>query len=157
MYRMDRQLAKGEQAEEILDNFFADRFHIVPATRTQQRQGIDRVFTHRTTGQPFTVEYKTDWTAGRTGNVFIETVSVDASGKPGWAYASQADWLAYFIPGRGLICLIRFDILRQHLPQWRQTCPPAPPIPNRGYNTRGILVPLDEFRRRCQRVFHIPS
>ena len=74
MYQMVEQLAQGEGAEARLDRHFAGRCIIQPATRAQQQVGIDRLFTHRQTGLTYTVEYKTDWTAGRTGNAFIETV-----------------------------------------------------------------------------------
>jgi len=142
---MADQLAKGEAAEAMLDHYFASRCQIQPATRAQQRQGIDRIFTHRQSGKCYTVEYKTDWTAARTGNAFIETVSVDTQGTPGWAYSSQADWLAYFIPDHRAIYLVAFADLRAQLPQWLATCKAAPPIPNHGYHTLGILVPLATF------------
>lgn len=152
LYEMNGQLQKGEAAETQLDQHFADRFQIVPATREQQRQGIDRLFTHRETAKSYTIEYKTDWTAGRTGNAFVETVSVDMEGIPGWAYSSQADWLAYYVPGNATIYLIRFTHLRVQLPQWLRTCKAAPPIPNRGYHTLGILVPLTEFAQAASRI-----
>jgi hypothetical protein len=119
---MTDQLAKGAAAETQLDRHFADRFHITPATRAQQRQGIDRHFTHRQSGATYTIEYKTDWTAARTGNAFVETVSVDSAAIPGWVYTSQAEWLAYFLPDHATIYLLAFPTLRACLPQWG---PPA--------------------------------
>lgn len=153
-YSMTQQLAKGAGAEARLDRHFADRFQIEPATHNQQRQGIDRRFTHRESGIIYTVEYKTDWTAGRTGNAFVETVSVDRERTPGWAYSSQAEWLVYFVPKRLTIYRIAFTDLRARLPLWLATCKPAPPIPNHGYHTLGILVPLCEF---AQVADHIES
>jgi hypothetical protein len=149
---MKQQLSRGEAAEHRLDNHFADRFDITPATREQQRRGIDRIFQHRETGARYTIEYKTDWTAASTGNAFVETVSVDAQGKPGWAYASQADWLIYYVPGQHRIYIMSFTALREQLPRWVERCRNAPPIPNQGYNTLGILVPLREFARHCQKI-----
>jgi hypothetical protein len=149
---MTDQLAKGAAAETQLDRHFADRFHITSATRAQQRQGIDRHFTHRQSGATYTIEYKTDWTAGRTGNAFVETVSVDSAAIPGWVYTSQAEWLAYFLPAPATIYLIAFPTLRACLPQWLATCKAAPPIPNRGYHTLGILVPLPEFAQIAARI-----
>lgn len=151
-YSMNEQLARGESAEERLDKHFSDRFAITPATRDQQRHGIDRVFRHRETGAYYHIEYKTDWTAASTGNAFVETVSVDAQNKPGWAYASEADWLIYYVPGRRTIYIMSFPTLREQLPRWLATCRDAPPIPNEGYNTLGILVPLTEFARHCQKI-----
>lgn len=151
-YQMAQQLRKGEAAEVHLDRHFADRFRIMPATREQQRQGVDRIFIKRSTGHSYTVEYKTDWTAGRTGNAFIETVSVDSEQIPGWAYSSQAEWLLYFVPVRLTIYLITFADLRAQLPHWLATCKAAPPIPNAGYHTLGILVPLIEFAHVASRI-----
>lgn len=155
-YNMSQQLARGEAAERRLDKHFASRFHITPATRAQQRRGIDRIFQQRKTGARHAIEYKTDWTAARTGNAFVETVSVDAQNKPGWAYASRADWLIYYVPGqvryKGTIYMISFAALRAQLPRWTARYREAPPIPNRGYNTLGILVPLREFARCCQKI-----
>ena len=151
-YSMAHQLAKGEAAEAHLDRHFATRFHIAPATRAQQRQGIDRHFTHRQSGATYTIEYKTDWKAAHTGNAFVETVSIDREKIPGWAYTSQAEWLAYFLPSHSTIYLIHFSELRRRLPQWLATCKSAPPIPNRGYHTLGILVPLKEFAQIAARI-----
>lgn len=151
-YAMADQLAKGEAAEATLDRHFANRCIIQPATRAQQRQGIDRIFIHRQSGASYTVEYKTDWTAARTGNAFVETVSVDSQGVPGWAYTSQAEWLVYFIPEQSTIYLIAFSDLRARLPHWLATCKAAPPIPNRGYYTLGILVPLSEFAHLASQI-----
>lgn len=151
-YQMGQQLEKGEGAEARLDRHFSGRFHIEHATREEQRLGIDRYFTHRTSRKVYPVEYKTDWTAGRTGNAFVETISVDTENIPGWAYTSQAEWLVYFIPTRLKIYLISFADLRAQLPHWLTTCRPAPPIPNRGYHTHGILVPFDQFALIASRI-----
>ena len=152
MYQMVEQLAQGEGAEARLDRHFAGRCIIQPATRAQQQVGIDRLFTHRQTGLTYTVEYKTDWTAGRTGNAFIETVSVDIQQIPGWAYTAQAEWLVYFVPTRLQIYLIAFTDLRAQLPTWLTSCKAAPPIPNRGYNTLGILVPLTLLAQSASQI-----
>ena len=151
-YAFQAQLSRGEGAEQQLDDHFADRFTIAPATREQQRQGIDRLFTRRDTGRLYTIEYKTDWTAGRTGNVFIETVSVDTMHIPGWAYSSTAQWLIYWVPPLAQICLIRLRTLRRHLDAWIEQHGPEKAIPNDGYYTRGVVVPLVEFAQRCERI-----
>lgn len=152
MYQMGEQLAQGEGAEARLDRHFAARCIIQSATRAQQRMGIDRLFTHRQTEITYTIEYKTDWTAGRTGNAFIETVSVDREQIPGWAYTAQAEWLVYFVPVHLQIYLIAFADLRTQLPVWLVSCKAAPPIPNAGYNTLGILVPLRLLAQSASRI-----
>jgi hypothetical protein len=113
VYDFATQLAIGKQAEAVLDLFFADKFLIAEATQAQERQGIDRLFLDRANNDVCTVQYKCDWKAGKTGNAFVETVSVDRQGKKGWAYTSQADRLIYYIPSDLLIYVIAFATLRK--------------------------------------------
>ena len=151
-YQMQVQLSKGEEAERQLDHHFADRFLIAPATRQEQRQGIDRIFTKRDTGRNYTIEYKTDWTAGRTGNAFIETVSVDSMNVLGWVYTSLAQWLIYFVPARQQLFIVRVEMVRAHVEEWIERFGPEKAIPNDGYFTWGVPVPLAEFERCCQKI-----
>lgn len=153
MYQFDRQLSIGEEGEAFLDGFFAAWFDIRRATREEQGLGIDRWFLDAR-GRRQSVEYKMDSAAARTGNAFIETVSVDTTGKPGWAYSSQARTLVYYIPPDGLIYVIRFRHLRVILPRWERDYP-ARAIPNNGYHTHGLLVPLNEIERLAVTVFSI--
>lgn len=146
IYDFKTKLAQGEKSEHWLDGFFAQWYIIVPADRTQQRQGIDRIFVRKIDSVVYKVEYKTDWTASKTGNAFVETVSVDTANKPGWAYSSQSDYLIYYLPGDMLIYVIPFSDLRQALPGWCAEFR-SRRIPNDGYYTVGLLVPLAEFER----------
>ncbi|MEB2351838.1 MAG: hypothetical protein OZ924_10535 [Burkholderiaceae bacterium] len=172
MYQFDRQLSIGEEGEAFLDGFFAAWFHIRRATPVEQRQGIDRWFVDAR-GRRQSVEYKADSTAARTGNAFVETISVDITGKPGWAYSSQARTLAYYITGKpgwayssqartlayyippdGLIYIIRLRHLRVVLPRWERDYPTRA-VSNAGYHTHGLLVPLHELERLAVTVFTI--
>ena len=155
-YDFNQQLSGGAQGEAFLDKYFADRFAIRQATSGQQRLGIDRFFTPRQgpTIAPFAVEYKTDTTAGFSGNAFIETTSIDSTGKRGWAYTSQAEWLIYYIPARGLIYTIRLAKLRQKLAYWADTYP-VKTARNRGYSTHGLIVPLTELARCADRTLTV--
>lgn len=145
-YDFATQLRRGQGGEAALDAWFGRRFDIRPATRAEQRRGIDRWFTDRASGERLSIEYKTDWTASRTGNCFVETVSVDTADKAGWAVSSQAQWLVYFLPDDGLAYVIPLVSLRAELPRWRREYP-VRRIPNDGYHTVGLLVPQDEFER----------
>jgi hypothetical protein len=154
-YDFDQQLAEGAQGEAFLDDFFRARGHSVrPATMDEQRQGIDRVFT-RPDGRVMTVEYKTDRLAGKTGNAFVETVSVDARGKMGWALTAQSDYLVYYIPER-VIYVLPFMSLRWALPGWMRDYP-ARSAPNRGYDTHGVLVPLARLAEYAMQTFHLDT
>ena len=153
IYRFDRQLAAGQQGEAALDEVFRAWFTITPATPAEQRQGIDRWFVDAR-GRRLAIEYKTDAAAARTGNAFVETVSVDTMHKPGWAHTSRADMLIYFIPPDGLIYALRVSRLRRALPRWERDYPTRQ-IPNDGYHTHGLLVPLDEFERLAVTVLSV--
>jgi len=152
MYDFKQQLHDGQLHENKLDEFFGRWYDIRPATPAEQRQGIDRHFTNRDTGRQITIEYKTDHTAGRTGNAFVETISVDTHHKPGWAHTSQAEILIYHIPEPETTYAIRLSALRSQLARWEAKYPKRA-IPNKGYRTHGILVPLAEFERIALEVY----
>ncbi len=153
-YDMRQQLKQGEAAERYLDSVFADEFAIQPATREQQRQGIDRIFTRNSDGRQWKIEYKADKTAARTGNAFVETVSVDTAGKPGWAYTCQSDFIFYYIVGVGPLYIMRPRDIQKRLDHWKAIYPERQ-IPNGNYCTVGILVPLDEFEKVAVQVVSI--
>lgn len=153
LYHFRAQLFRGELHEATLDAFFAGHgYRVARATRAEQRKGIDRWLLKGE--QRHSVEYKADSTAARTGNAFVETVSVDTACKPGWAYTSQAAYLVYYIPPDGLVYLIRFPRLRRALARW-VTSYEERVIANEGYQTHGLLVPLAEFERLAEAVFSI--
>lgn len=154
IYGFAEQLKAGQAHEHFLDEYSGRWFEITEATREQQRQGIDRIYTAKATGVVTTVEYKADTTASRTGNAFVETISVDTVMKPGWAYSSQADWLLYYLPVDGLIYFFEFAKFRQHLPRWVEQFPTRA-IPNNGYKTHGLLVPLEQFERYANKVVNL--
>jgi len=144
VYHFGAQLARGDAGERFLDGFFSGRYRIRRATAQEQRRGIDRLFTHRQTGQQIAVEYKTDYVAARTHHAFVETVAVDAVGKAGWAYTSQAEYLMYYVPGEGVVYVLALEVLRRQLPRWLRSYP-LRQARNAGYATHGVVVPLDEM------------
>jgi hypothetical protein len=146
-YDFQQQLAEGQAYERQLDQHFS-RFDIDirPAMMDEQRQGIDRFFTHRPTGIVDTMEYKADSLAGKTGNAFVETISVDTTNKPGWAVASKAKYLVYLVTEPETIYLVSMKQLRQELPRWQATYRTTSAA-NDGYRTHGVLVPLHELER----------
>lgn len=155
-YDFGDQLDKGKKAERKLDEHFSEWFDIRPATPGEDRRGIDRWFTDRKTGRVFPVQYKTDWRATRSGNAFIETVSVDTANIPGWAYTCKAEWLAYYCPGTNgeQAYWVSPETIRRELARWVNRYP-ARTIPNKGYNTVGVLVPLAEMERIADQVVNI--
>lgn len=154
-YHFPTQLARGETAEAELDAHFGTWFLITKATREQQRHGIDRIFMNKQDGVVSTVEYKTDWRAFETGNAFVETVSVNTAGKRGWAYTSRSTFLFYHLPSPAcLVYILTFSRLRRNLPRWERAYPTRD-IQNQGYQTRGLLVPLEEFERTAEEVCQV--
>ena len=153
-YDFHTQLAQGQAYEAHLDELFACSYHIEPASVDDQRHGIDRFWRSKLFGANaprIAVEYKADSRAGRTGNAFVETVSVDKSGVQGWAITSRADLLIYLVTDPETIYCIWMINLRHKLPAWLQRYPAAQAA-NDGYSTHGILVPLDEFERIAAKV-----
>lgn len=153
-YGFAAQLAVGEAWEERLDRFFREGYavEVRRVGMEEQRRGIDRVFVGRETGEVHTVEYKADEKAGRTGNAFVETVSVDTTGKPGWAVSSQADVLVYLVTEPETIYWIPMKRVRAALGRWRRLYREVAAA-NEGYRTLGLLVPLCEFERIAVRVW----
>lgn len=154
MYDFQTQLSKGESIEKELDRFFSDGFLIAKATQEQQRQGIDRLFLDRRTGQLLRVEYKADWKASRTGNAFVETISVDTTGKKGWALTTTADKVFYLLVDLRTLYVLDPQKVRERLPNWMRRFP-TKQAANRTYSTHGVVVPLDEFEKIADAVIAI--
>ncbi len=155
VYRFDHQMRQGDEGATFLDEFFQQRgYGIRPATREEQRAGIDRAFTNPKSGKVSLVEYKTDTAAARTGNAFIETISVDAAGKMGWALTARADILVYYVPPMGVIYVLQFKALQWELPRWIRDYPPRH-AQNNGYSTHGIIIPLSEMAKSAMRIYQL--
>lgn len=153
-YSFQKQFKKGQKYERFLDNYFSENFTIKPATREEERRGIDRHFQEKKNGRRFTIQYKADKTAGKTGNAFVETVSVDTNNTPGWVFTCEADFIIYYVVDSGPAYVVRPGELRKRVDRWQRQYPEWS-IPNRHYNTLGILVPLDEFERLAYTVVNI--
>lgn len=147
-YDFNTQLIKGESKEGVLDTFYSRLFHVRKVDMSMQRIGIDRLFVSRRNGSVYSVEYKADGRTSETGNVFIETVSVDVSNKLGWAYTSCAQVLLYFVPQNGVVYRTTMMNVRMHLADWLGMFDMRP-IKNNGYYTKGIVVPVEEFIKIC--------
>jgi len=144
----EQDLKRGERFEEKIDEYFVGEFafNIRRVNMTGQRSGIDRTWTNPE-GITKTIEYKADTKAAETGNVFIEIVSNDRTGKAGWAFTSQADFLVYLVVGMGTLYFCEMAAVKKHAEgKWqryrRVFCK------NVGkYSSEGLLVPLDVFQK----------
>lgn len=113
----------------------------------RQRQGIDRIITLENNVKVM-VEEKLR--APRFhGDVFLETVSVDTTGAPGWVLKSLAcDYIAYVYKSTGIGYMWPFHAVRRawqiYGEKWTRQYPPIP-VSNPGYFTWGVVVPLGQF------------
>jgi hypothetical protein len=151
-YKMMEQLEIGEAEEKVLDDYFSTWYTITPVSRQMQRNGIDRIFECKRSRSLWTVEYKADKKAAGTGNVFIETVSVSTNGKPGWALSSYAQLLIVYVPSWQIGYVVPMTTVKGLLPEWVERYKVGT-SPNEGYETLGILVPIQEFRKYAIRIF----
>jgi len=151
-YNFDSQMTKGDRGAEDVIAYLSIQHEWIPATKDEQKKGIDGIAICRKTGRKWAVEIKTDWVAKETGNVFIETVSVDAEGILGWAYTSLAQVLCYYIPQASTMYVVSMARVKARVCEWAKLYPHRS-IPNNGrhggYNTEGLLVPLEIFIEQC--------
>lgn len=155
---MKEQLERGKKHEYELDDYFRKDWLIEELTLDQERAGLgDRRFTNKQTGKSLLVEYKSDESATRTGNAFIETISVDTANKPGWAYTCRADYLFYYLPLDKLIYVLRPVTIRLCLPLWQAKYRTAytNKEQNKGYRTHGVLVPLHKIKEYADQVIRL--
>ena len=154
-FTQSQQWVSGQFVADFLDDLFGARGWAITPTSPHEERVLclgDRHY--RRDGAHYTVEYKSGLQTARTGNVFLETISVDSVNKPGWAYTSQADYLAYYIPPDGLVYIIRFEVLRSQLPRWERRYP-VRRIANEGYHTQGLLVALREFEACAEAILSV--
>jgi hypothetical protein len=150
MYRFQTQRNRGYEGEKMLDGVFSRFFNVRRATASQQRDGIDRVMVGKEHGQQITVEYKTDYTAASSGNAFVE---IAFDGRPGWAHTSQADFIAYCVPGKHTY-IVRPQTLRTHLSEWEGRFEKRTVL-NAGYTATGLIVPLAYLAEIAEAIYAV--
>lgn len=139
------QFQQGKAVEAYLDAYFRWRgWAIYPMSDYDERTLHlgDRYFVDE--DQVLKVEYKSGIQTGYTGNLFLETVSVDARNIPGWVYTSQADYILYATLLNDRILVFRPQRLRAVIEQLRERFREVATSHNQndGYDSRGVLVPL---------------
>lgn len=156
------KLEQGEEAEKVLDDVFSDGFtKITKASKELQLLGIDRIMMCEESGVRESVEYKTDFVAHKTNNVFIETVSSREDDVGGWALTSVAQYLAYYIPALSQIYIVRMTSIKRNQLDWIKDYP-TKAVKNIGkngheYTAEGIVVPIEEFEKCCSLVIDIDT
>ncbi len=144
------QWKSGSDVADFLDRFFGQRgWRIEPTTRHEERDLClgDRHF--RRENMHYTVEYKSGVQTFYTGNVFLETISVDTEAKRGWVYTCAADYLFYAALLNEKILIMLPEKLRAEIEalkaQFRTV--KTGKGQNETYNTHGVIVPLDYAER----------
>ena len=145
-YDMHEQISKS--AEERIDLLAANLGFIAHTTKKKEnRDGVDRWIQIPERREILRVDYKNDTRASKTGNVFVETVSVrftDRSGraeKPGWIYKERMDAVLYNIEETDIVLLIPRATLEREIVEWTKTYGTRE-IKNKGYVTIGVPVPM---------------
>ncbi len=139
------QFQRGMSVERYLDEYFAGLgYRIERATPQQERVECkgDRCF--HLGSKAHWVEYKSGIQTFYTGNVFLETISVDTQNKPGWVYTCRADASVYATLLNHKLLFFRPDTLRDRIEGLKQRYPTLKTSKgqNIGYNTHGVIVPL---------------
>ena len=147
---------KAEKYNSLLDHHFNDRYEVVNCeTKAAQILGVDRLFIAHKSGRCFSVEYKVDFIARRTGNAFIETLQRFESGRlvRGWAYTTGAQIVCYFVAPETIYVMDALK-MKTELPHYAKFFPLSDWVVNRkpdgsNYAAQGILVPLEIFEKAC--------
>ncbi len=100
-------------------------------------------------GKIYLIEYKSGLQTGHTGNVFLETVSVDTRRKAGWVYTCCAHYIFYAALLNGKILIFVPADLRARIETLKRTFRTVKTThgQNAGYQTHGVIVPLGYAER----------
>jgi len=140
------QFKSGKNVEAFLDDFFRYRGWTVEPTSAHEEQVLhlgDRRFTRD--GDTWLIEYKSGVQTFYTDNVVRETISVDSEGKPGWVYTCKADYMFYAALLNDKILVFDPEKLRAEIDGLKARFKEVKTSnnQNKGYNTHGVIVPLD--------------
>ena len=140
------QFRQGKDVETWLDGYFTALGWRVEQTTPHEERVLcigDRRFSRDR--RVLTIEYKSGIQTGATGNIFLETVSVDTKQVPGWVYTCQADYIFYAALLNDVILIFKPANLRAVIDalkaQFREVA--TSHQQNDGYNTHGVIVPLE--------------
>lgn len=144
VHRFDDSVAIERALAPKLDEWLRDGgYELRDATESEQISGIDRVVTVDDDNDTHVgIDYKCDTRWRHTGNLFIETVSNDRTGAPGWAVKqSAAKWILYFT-APSQVFVYRARALREAVGRWKAARLPERKAENVGYSTVGLCVPM---------------
>lgn len=152
------QWKSGTDVADFLDEYFRNRgWRIEPTTPHEERVLClgDRHFYQKDTH--WHVEYKSGIQTYYTGNVFLETISVDSANKRGWVYTCKADYLLYATLLNRKILIFLPERLRYEIDglQARFRTVKTGKNQNSGYDTHGVIVPLAHAETLAAKVLDL--
>lgn len=155
-FEQSPQYKSGDSVAGYLDRFFKSQGWTVTRTTPHEERKLclgDRKLT-KTGKKQTNLEYKSGIQTHYTGNVFLETISVDSAGKPGWVYTCKADYIVYACLLDGCILVFRPDDLRDSMDELtrRYPCRATSKNQNKGYNTHGLLIPLKDAKSLAYKI-----
>lgn len=148
------QFKHGKDVEAYLDAFFRARGWTIWQTTPYEERVLcigDRHY--QKDGVTLRIEYKSGIQSGFSGNIFLEILSVDRQGVPGWVYTCKADFIFYAALLNHKILIFKPQALRECIEYLKAMFSQnrTRHQQNAGYNTHGVLVPLD-YAENCLAV-----
>jgi len=150
---------KGDEGQEAIKPVLDEEYMFVIDVTEQQEfyePDIDYICIDEDLNNEY-VELKTDTYAADSNALFIETWSNKENETPGWYYDCKADWIYYYaIP----TTLYKFKLreMRDWLgdPEEREFGE-SKYVQNRGYSSRGVVVPLERIPERLYEEHEMPQ
>ncbi len=141
-----QQFKTGKEVEAYFDVFFSQRGWRIEQTTQHEERDLCLGDRHFMKGAVhYYVEYKSGLQTAVTGNVFLETISVDTQAKAGWVYTCRADYIFYAALLNGKILIMLPAKLRAEIEtlktQFRTV--KTDKGQNETYDTHGVIVPLE--------------
>lgn len=97
-----------------------------------------------------TLEVKADRRSHETGNAYLEILANVGTGRQGWSYTTNADFVGYLSLGDSQLCIVPMRALREKLAAiWHGFKSASATDERMGglAHSLGILVPMEELRK----------
>lgn len=156
IHTWDDRKADGDKYEAEQDAHWSQHYRIESVGKATDRRGVDRIFhALKAPIMRFTMQYKGDRKAHETGNLFLEILSNVEHGTAGGALKCDADTMSIYVPAERTFYWCSVPMLRVLLRVWVMQYPTGL-AHNKGYDTKGILVPREvvEFSFACLATWH---
>lgn len=151
VHSFDESLIEGARGEERVKSFLQSQGYTVSRNDIEDKFRPDFHIDSHVSGRPEkvlvgkTLEVKSDARTIETGNVAIELVSNIGTGRPGWAYSTTSDFLAYLSAGDGLLSIASLSDIRRRLEKaWHSS--KLFSAYNRFFTAVVLCVPMEELK-----------